>query len=77
MAAPPRQGKAPLPRSGSSFCCAMPRREGFKARGSFLKKRTKKLFSVQRPAWTGDGGSLKESLFASFSSEKEDIYDFK
>ncbi|WP_157136024.1 hypothetical protein [Teichococcus cervicalis] len=38
----------------------------------FFEKRTKKLLSVWRPASTGDGGSLKESLFASFSSEKED-----
>ncbi|MCQ4160921.1 hypothetical protein NON00_13380 [Roseomonas sp. GC11] len=39
---------------------------------SFLKKRTKKLFPVWRPAVPGDGGSLKESIFASFSSEKEE-----
>ncbi|MCQ4159429.1 hypothetical protein NON00_05765 [Roseomonas sp. GC11] len=30
---------------------------------SFLKKRTKKLLSVERPAAPGDGGSLKENLF--------------
>ncbi|MCQ4161751.1 hypothetical protein NON00_17695 [Roseomonas sp. GC11] len=37
----------------------------------FEKKNQKTSFSL-RPAVPGDGGSLKESLFASFSSEKED-----
>jgi hypothetical protein len=46
---------------------------GREASGSFLKKRTKKLLSVcTRARWPGTHASQK-SLFASFSSEKEEI----
>jgi hypothetical protein len=40
-----------------------------KESGSFLKKRTKKLLSVSQ--LTG-AGAKEQSLFASFSSEKEE-----
>jgi hypothetical protein len=40
--------------------------------GSFLKKRTKKLFPVCAGAGRPGTGQKEESLFASFSSEKEE-----
>ncbi|WBV43340.1 hypothetical protein [Pseudoroseomonas cervicalis] len=61
----------PAPRTSAFGMAGRMAKSGSQTRGSFLEKRTKKLLSVWRPAWTGDGGSLKESLFASFSSEKE------
>ncbi|EFH11974.1 hypothetical protein HMPREF0731_1797 [Pseudoroseomonas cervicalis ATCC 49957] len=40
-------------------------------RCSFLKKRTKKLLSVWRPAFTGDGGSLTKVFLLLFLQKKK------